>query len=431
MSRRGLYDHIGGGFARYSVDSEWHVPHFEKMLSDQALLARCYLRGSLVLDRPDWRTVALDTMGFVARELRRDDGYASSLDADADGVEGSHVTWTRDEVDAALAEHGQRERLVEALARWRIETPGAFEGRSIPRLRDGEPFATPPALALAHVALAQRRSQRVQPSRDEKVILEWNAMIATAFLRSDDREFEALGLDLLRSLATTHFTSDTWWRTERREAHAMASDVAWLVDATIDAFELTGDDEWLRASNAGARYLIDHYWDGPLPTTAAPREGGGVFAQSDLVRDLSTRPKEIFDGATPSAHAVSTRALARTALCGGDHEFLVVAQRLVELAGSLLVAHPSATPDLIAAAGYAVDGVEVVIPGVPGDWAHHVRSLAMPRTVLITGAGTSPLLSGREKGLAYVCRGGVCSLPATSLGDLETQLREVGHSWRS
>jgi uncharacterized protein YyaL (SSP411 family) len=431
MSRRGLYDHLAGGFARYSVDAQWHVPHFEKMLSDQALLARCYLRASLVLGHPEWREVALDTLGFVARDLRRDDGYASSLDADADGVEGSHVTWTIDEVAEALAEHGQSEFLPDALARWRVEAPGEFEGRSIPRLRDGEPFTTPSALTLAYAALTQRRGLRMQPSRDEKVILEWNAMIATAFLQSGVRDVETLGLDLLHSLATTHFANDKWWRTERRQAHATASDVAWLVDAMIDAYELTGDDEWFDAANDAAHYLVHHYWDGPVPTSTAPYEGAGVFSQSDLVSDLSTRPKEIFDGATPSAHAVSTRALARVAHCGGDQELLVVAQRLVELAGSLLVSHPSAVPDLVAAAGYALEGVEVVIPGVPGDWAHHVRSMAMPRTILITGSGTSPLLSGREKGLAYVCRGGVCALPVSNVDDLDAQLREVGHSWPS
>src|ERR1035441_5498264 len=129
--------------------------------------------------------------------------------------------------------------------------------------------------------------------------------------------------------------------------------------------------------------------------------------------------------------AVSTRALARTALCRGDQELLVVAQRLVELAGTLLVSHPSAVPDLVAAAGFALEGVVVVIPGVQGDWAYHVRSKAMPRTILITGSGTSPLLADRDEGLAYVCRGGVCSLPACSVDALDAQLREVRHSWLS
>jgi uncharacterized protein YyaL (SSP411 family) len=431
MSRRGLYDHFGGGFARYSVDGEWHVPHFEKMLSDQALLARCYLEASLVMQRPEWEEVALDTLGFVVRELRRDDGYASSLDADADGVEGSHVTWSLADVEDVLGATGLDELLSAVLTRWRIETPGTFEGRSIPRLGDGEPFCTPSPLSEARAALIARRATRVQPSRDEKVILEWNAMIASAFLRSRRRDYEGLGLDLLHSLARSHFKDKTWWRTERHQAHATASDVAWFVDAVIDAYELTGDDEWLLSANDGALYLIEHYWDGPVPSSTAPRQGNGVFSQSDLATDLSTRPKEIFDGATPSAHAVSTRALARTALCRGDVELLAVAQHLVELAGSLLVSHPSAVPDLVAAAGYALEGVEVVVPGAPGELAQHVRSMAMPRVVLITGSGTSPLLSGRSEGLAYVCRSGVCAVPVSSVQELDTQLREVRVSWPS
>jgi uncharacterized protein YyaL (SSP411 family) len=169
---------------------------------------------------------------------------------------------------------------------------------------------------------------------------------------------------------------------------------------------------------------LEHFWDGPIPSSLSPDVGRGIFSQSDLVFDLSTRPKEIFDGATPSAHAVSTRALARLALCRGDNEVLTVAQRLVTLAGSLLSTHPVAVPDLVAAAGYALEGIEIVIPGVQGDMADHVRSKAMPRTVLITGDGTSPLLEGRGKGLAYVCRAGVCRLPVDNVTDLDAQLEE-------
>src|ERR1019366_8323399 len=105
MSRGGLFDHFGGGFARYSVDDEWHVPHFEKMLSDQALLARCYLRASRVMRRPELREVALATLGFVARDLLVSNGYASSLDADAGDVEGAHVTWTPDKIDIVLGDN--------------------------------------------------------------------------------------------------------------------------------------------------------------------------------------------------------------------------------------------------------------------------------------------------------------------------------------
>jgi uncharacterized protein YyaL (SSP411 family) len=425
MSRQGLFDHFGGGFARYSVDGEWHVPHFEKMLSDQALLARCYFRASLVMGRPEWRDVALATLGFVARDLRMSHGYASSLDADAGGVEGAHVSWTPEEVNDVLRDTAHANDVEAVVTRWRIEASGAFEGRSIPRLSSGEPFTTPARLVGARDALLARRAARVQPARDEKVVLEWNAMMASAFLASDDDIFAPMGINLLHSLADSHFFDGVWWRTQYRRAHATANDVAWLADGMVDAFEHSGDVQWLDRSHELTRYLIDHYWDGPLPSSTSPHQGGGVFSQSDLVRDLSTRPKELFDGATPSAHALATRALARVALCRGDHELLLVAQRLVELAGTLLVSHPSAVPDLVAAAGFAFEGVEVVLPGEAGALAHHVRSMAMPRTVMITGSGPLALLEKREEGLAYVCHAGVCQLPVSSVDELERELRQT------
>ncbi|MGB8180302.1 MAG: thioredoxin domain-containing protein [Acidimicrobiales bacterium] len=429
MSRRGLYDHFGGGFARYSVDGEWHVPHFEKMLSDQALLARCYLRASRVANSQSWREVALDTLGFVERDLRLPSGYAASLDADAAGAEGSHVTWTPDEVRTALEGFSENE-VREVLARWRIEPVGTFEGRSIPRLREGDAFVTPPELEVAHQTLIASRALRAQPSRDEKIILEWNAMLATAFLASGDDAYEARGLDLVRSLGRTHFHDDTWWRTEYHRAHATANDLAWLIDAAVDAFELTGEDEWREIAHGTAAYLVEHFWDGPVPTDIDPHVGAGFFTQSDLVSDLSTRPKEIFDGATPSAHAISTRALARLALCDATTSLLVIAQRLVELAGSLLVSHPRAVVDLVIGAGYALDGVELVIPGDSNELSDHVRSKAMFRTVLVTGTGRSELLQDREAGYAYVCHAGVCDLPVSSVSALEAELQR-SDAWPS
>ncbi len=425
MSRRGLYDHLEGGFARYSVDAQWHVPHFEKMLSDQALLARCYLRAARSIPGHDeWRQVALDTLRFTIEQLGLEHGFASSLDADAGGVEGAHVTWTVAEVTAAL-EGDDADDLERCLLRWRISDPGDFESRSIPRLADDEPFRCPDELHNALAALRAERRRRTQPGRDEKVILEWNAMLASAFVMSGDLELVARGEGLLRSLQRTHFDGQHWWRTEYRAGYATASDLAWMVDALIDAFERSGADEWLEAADTIARYLLAHHWDGPLPTPATSHEGAGLFSTSDLVTDLGARPKEIFDGATPSSHAVACRALARLALCRGDDGLLVVAQRLVELAATLLVEHPSAVPDLLEAAGFALEGIEVVIPGEPGDLAEHVRLIAVPSSVLITGSGSSALLRGRSEGRAYVCRAGVCELPAAGRDELDAQLRVV------
>lgn len=427
MSRRGLYDHLRGGFARYSVDSEWHVPHFEKMLSDQALLARTYRRAARVCHRDDWYDVALDTLHFVENDLALASGCASSLDADAAGVEGSHVTWTPDEVGRALASRGLSHLLTSTVERWRISSPGEFEGRSIPRLAIGQPFVTPTSLVPALAALREARAQRAQPARDEKVVLEWNAMYASALLQSGDEGLVHRGLALLTSLSASHFDGAVWWRTERRRAHATSSDVAWMVDALVDAFEATGGGEWLTRAAAPAAYLLAHYWDGPVPSSESPHVGRGLFTQCDLVTDLATRPKEIFDGATPSSHATSCRALARLALCTGDPHLLIVAQRLVELAATLIESHPGAVPDLVDAAGYALDGIEVVVSGPTNELAEHVRSMAMPRTVLVTGSGPSALLEGRRVGLAYVCRAGVCQLPVSDVAALEAQLRQALH----
>lgn len=426
MSRRGMYDHLRGGFARYSVDAQWHVPHFEKMLCDQALLARAYFRAARRFpEHPEWRDVAFTTLDFVINDLKVDTGFASSLDADAGGVEGSHVTWSVLEVRQALDEANRGSDLDRTLARWRIEEPGLFEGRSIPRLGDGESFLTPTDVRPALDALRLARSRRVQPGRDEKVILEWNAMFASACLVSNDNDFVAHGLNLLRSLDETHRSQDTWWRTQQREAHASASDVAWLCDAQLDAFEVTGDARWLAAANDVAGYLLAHYWDGDVPTTSSPNVGGGIYSQSDLVTDLPARPKDIFDGATPSSHAVACRALARLALCTGDNNTLSVAQRLVDLAATLLVTHPSAVPDLVQAAGFALEGVEVVIPGASNELSEHLRLSPMVRTVLVTGDGPTPLLRDRRVGLAYVCRAGVCQLPVESVSQLDEELRRA------
>jgi uncharacterized protein YyaL (SSP411 family) len=424
MARRGLYDHLRGGFARYSVDDVWHVPHFEKMLSDQALLARVYFGAARTFpDHREWRDVALETLGFVLEDLAVPSGFASSLDADAGGIEGSHVTWTEEEVASALTLAGQPKDLARVLSRWRISSPGLVEGRSIPRLGDAEPFLTPSDLVPARSALRLARSLRPQPGRDEKVILEWNAMFASACLKSADAGLIDRALQLLDSLHLTHFSHDTWWRTERNEAHASASDLAWFCDAHVDAFEVTGDERWLVGATALVRYLLAHFWDGDIPRVTSPDLGGGLFSTSDLVTDLPTRPKEIFDGATPSSHAVGCRALARLALCVGDEDMLCVAQRLVALAGDLIATHPSAVPDLVDAAGYALDGIEIVIPGGPNELSDHVRLGPMPRSVLVTGTGASPLLKDRHAGLAYICRGGVCQLPVSTVDDLDAQLR--------
>ncbi len=426
MARRGLYDHIGGGFARYCVDREWHVPHFEKMLIDQALLARTYTSAARRYAREDWREVATSTLDFVLDQLAVADGYAASLDADAAGLEGGHVTWTPDEVADALRAYGRSADLERALERWTITTAGDLEGRSVPRLGANEPFTTPRELADAFEALRTARAQRVQPQRDDKVILEWNAQFASACLDMRDTTFRDVALDLLERLGASHAASGVFYRTQHRNVNATLADVAAFADALLDAFESTGDDLWLQRARDAADYLLAHYWDGEVPTAQNPQRGAGVFTSSDLATDLLARPKEIFDGAGPSGHATATRALARLALIDADPDRKAVAQRLVTLGATLISQHPRAVADLVMAARFALEGVEIVVPGPPNALLEHVRLTVVPRSVVISGSNSSPLLEGRVPGAAYVCRGGACLLPVRTVADLRTQLEELG-----
>ncbi len=427
MARGGLYDHLDGGFARYSVDAHWRVPHFEKMLSDQALLARCYLEAARVAARPQWREVGLATLDFVERALRTPSGYAAALDADAGGTEGAHVTWTPEEVREALA--GEPDPVVDAaLARWTITELGDLEGRSVPRLADGEPFATPPDLEGAARRLAGARARRAQPARDDKVVLEWNAYLAQALLAAGSEPYLSRALDLLEGLWSTHRSGSRWWRTQHRRVAATAGDLAALCDAHVDAFVATGDDRWRDRGGALADALIERHWEGPRPSAPAPDVGAGVATPDRETLDLVTRPKDVLDGATPSAHALATRALARLALVDADLDRLCVAQRLVALASTLLE-HPLAVPDLVEAAGFALQGVEVAVPGAEGPLARHLRSVVVPRTVVITGEGRSPLLAGRSAGRAYVCRAGVCTAPVDDPVALDAALAEA-LAWR-
>lgn len=421
MSRAGLYDHFAGGFARYSVDDRWHVPHFEKMLSDQALLALAYLEASAAMSEPTWRQVAVDTLRFVVRELDVGTGFASSLDADSDGHEGTHATWRPDDVRDVLARAGLANDADAVIKRWRLgET--TFEGRAIPQLADGEPFITPDHLRAALDVLCLERRRRPLPGRDDKVILEWNAMWAVAAYASDEPDLIARADTLLESLSQSHRVADVWYRTDGQRALATAADLGWYVEALLAAFATHGDVRYLDHAALVLDYLRAHFFDGDVPTRDRPDVGNGVFSASDLARDVVVRPKDVFDGATRSTHAVVAGAFARYGIVRGDDDALVVAERLVALVTPLMREHPSAVPDALRAHGLLTDRTEVVLPGAPDARLHLVRSTFVNNVVLITGTGNLPLLDGRSADLAYVCEHGVCQLPAVDLPSLASQL---------
>ena len=425
----GLYDHLRGGFARYSVDAQWHVPHFEKMLSDQALLARAYLRAAKALpEHGEWREVALDTIEFVldrprargwlrlgARRRRR---WRRRLARDLDARRGRRRAGDR---------WRRRRDLDAALRRWRIETPGAFEGRSIPRLADGEPFATPDALTGAREALRRSRAERIQPGRDEKVILEWNAMFASALFEVRDEHCVARGVELLTSLSRTHFGDGVWWRTESHRAHASASDVAWMLDACVDAFEATGDDEWLELAGSLAhvsvRALLGRRG---ADERDAPRRRRDLLAQRPRHRSSRAAQGDLRRRDTLESRRRVSRARAM-ALCTRrrrDARRRPATRRTRGLA-TRRAPRRGARPGR--GGGLRARRRRGRHPGDANELSAYMNSVFTRRAVLVTGTGSSPLLAERVVGSAYVCRGGVCQLPGRRrVTALAEQLRNVG-----
>ncbi len=426
MSRRGLYDHLRGGFARYSVDAKWHVPHFEKMLSDQALLALVYLRADRAMGGgTPWRAVALDTLAFVRTDLRLPRGFASSLDADSNGEEGAHTTWTPEEVAAALDAAGLHDLIEATLYRYELHGADTFEGRYIPQLAPGVPFDTPAEFLPVRAALCAARALRPQPGRDDKVILEWNAMTAVALFESFEPTLVADAIQLLDDLTATHGVEGVWYRTDGRTSHATAADLAWLTIALTSGFEATANDSYLDRSIAVAEYLLQNHWDGEIPTPDAPDTGRGILASSTSQSDLPWRARDLFDGATPSGYATATMAFTRLAKLTGQERYLLAAERLISLARPLITEHPTAVPDLLEAALFHEQGLEVVVPGPSGPLLEVARRTFIAHGLIVHGDGSSPLLQGRMVGSAYVCRNNSCQTPVDSPAALRRQLASM------
>ena len=427
MCSGGMYDHVGGGFARYSTDREWLVPHFEKMLYDQALLVGIYVRGLIVIGRPDWRLVIEETIDHVLTDLRHPDGGfhsaidADSLDPDGNSVEGWYTTWTPDEVRDALSDTDPA--TVEALIEWYgITEEGNFEGRSIPnRLAARGQLLRSPELDEARAQLRAARSLRPSPGVDDKVLTEWNALFlsslaqaAAVFGRRDWLDAAvANGEFLLRELRGEN---GRWFRSwhadgEPRARHAaLAADHAALVDAFTRLAEATGEARWIAEAVRTADTMLDWFWD---------PEHGGLYTTAEDAEALVVRQKDLTDGATPSANSTAAIALFRLAALTGEQRYAHQADRILQLIAAAIAAAPG--PGQFSQALVATDlrrrGLtEVVVVGDRPDLVRLAQSIWRPDTVLAWGEPyESPLWHERPDGFGYVCREYSCQAPQDSL----------------
>jgi uncharacterized protein len=423
MAAGGIYDHLVGGFCRYSTDARWLVPHFEKMLTDQALLARAYLHAWQVTGKADYLGVVNETLDFVLRDLSTPEGALfSSFDADAGGVEGAHATFTLDELADVLPE-----RLVGPAAEWYGITPlGNWEGRSIPVRPVGAPLARPPEIEEARVLLAAARMQRVQPARDEKVLTEWNAMTvatlaevaaATGNARYGQRA-EEIGEFLWSSMYSGPRLMRSWQGGRARHL-AVAADHAWLADASLRLSEWTGKVLWRERASQATHELLDLFWD---------EESGGFFSSGSDAETLVVRPKEFLDGALPSTNSIAVSALLRVNALLDDARLDAAVERTIALARPLLERHPGALPDLVAALPLWTHRHEIVITGERPDLLAEVRRWWLPTAVLAWGEpDDGPLFAGRPAGpgQAFVCQARSCLMPAVDLPMLAEQLEEI------
>jgi hypothetical protein len=428
MAEGGLYDHLGGGFCRYAVDEQWLIPHFEKMLYDNAQLAACYLGAFQATGREDYLRVARETLDYLLRDLRDPEGgFHSSEDADSEGQEGRFYVFTPAQVEAVLgAEAGARFDRA-----YGITPEGNFEHGASVLHRSGAPAGLDVrALDGDRARLRAHRDHRVRPGRDDKVLAAWNGLALTALARGHQVLGEPRYLEAATALAT--FLRRRMgpgaglarsWRRGRTGGPGFLEDYAAVASGLVDLYEAGFDPAWLLWAGELAGAMRERFED---PAS------GGFFASEAAAGDLLFRQKPFQDGALPSGNTLAARALLRLAGHLDRPEFRTSAEGILRCAAPLLERAPEAFPGLLGALDLALDPVAVIIAGAPEDPATRALVAAARRPYvpnrllsLVAAAPDLPLHRDRDhagRPAAFVCRGPVCAAPVATPGDLERLL---------
>jgi uncharacterized protein YyaL (SSP411 family) len=422
MASGGMYDQVGGGFARYSVDAHWLVPHFEKMLYDNALLARAYLHGWLVTGDELFRDVVEETLDWALAEMRAPEGgFFSALDADSEGVEGRFYVWSVEELREALAGEPDAD---EAIAWFGATDRGNFEGRNIPVRGPGRPER----LRDWRRRLYEARSQRVRPGLDDKRLTAWNALMiaalaeAGAVLERPDYLDAAAGAAafVLGSLRDDRGRLLRTFKDGQARLNAYLEDHAFLLEALLALYEASFDPRWFGEARALADAVIERFAD---------EENGGFFETSADHERLLARRKDLEDQPIPSGNASAALGLLRLAALTGEHAYSERAVGVLRLLHELAGEHPQAFGHLLQALDFHLSPTrEVALVGDdPKPLERVVRRAFRPHIVLAGGAADGvPLLQDRStvggRPAAYVCENFACRAPVTEPEELERLL---------
>jgi uncharacterized protein YyaL (SSP411 family) len=455
MAQGGMYDHLGGGFHRYSVDAVWLVPHFEKMLYDNAQLARVYLASWQATGNAFHRDVCREILDYVLREMTAPDGgFHATQDADSEGIEGKFFVWTPAEVAEVVGEEDAR-----VVCAWfDVTDRGNFEHKNILHTaRDREVVAKELGITVAQLdstitrvreTLYQARESRVKPSRDDKVIVAWNGLMIRAFAEAGAILEDAGYLDaarhasefILNTMASAgdetdpsgEFRLHRTFKDAQSRVNAFLEDYACLGAGLLALYEATGEVRWFLASQACASTIMKHFRD---------TEHGGFFDTSDFHETLVTRPKDLYDNAVPSGSSVACELVLRLAAFTGDDTDAAVARDLLARLAKPMTTHPGAFGHLLCALDFAVaKPVQVAIIGTDDDpgatsLIREVHRVYCPNRIIgiargdmdvVIAAEIVPLLAERiaiaDRPTAYVCEQFSCQLPTNDPSVLASQL---------
>lgn len=444
MAHGGMYDQLGGGFHRYSVDAVWLTPHFEKMLYDNALLARLYLHAYQLTGKSFYRRIVEETLDYVVREMTHPTGgFYSTQDADSEGQEGKFFLWTPAEVEDILGDkEGQA-----FCAAYDVRPGGNFEGESI--LNIPAPFEEiaqeldlsverlTDSLRQSKAKLFEAREQRVKPGRDEKIITAWNGMMLAAFAeaarvldRTDYRQVAVNNAEFILSTLKQNGRLCRTWKAEPGQAKLMGylEDYAFYADGLLALYQTTFNPRWFQEARALIEVTLDHFRD---------TENGGFFDTADDHEALITRPKNLQDNAIPCGNSLAVRALLQLAAYTGQARYEEPAIQTLAALQAALSQYPGAFAHWLGSLEFALappQEVAVIGPLEREDTQTLLKTLFKPyrpnQVVAATPenntAGHPELVEARParngQATAYVCQRFVCKQPLTTVVELEEQL---------
>jgi len=432
MIEGGIYDQLGGGFARYSTDTEWLAPHFEKMLYDNALLLSVMSEAFQLTGKRHYRDVIKETMEFVQREmLHPSGGFYSALDADSEGVEGKFYTWSKNEIEQLLGEDAAI-----FCDYYDVTAGGNWEHTNILWVRKSSVnFAAEKEISedellktLHHCKekLMLARSKRIRPLLDDKIILGWNALMniacSKAYAATGTENYLQLAIENMNFLLK-HFTVNSTeeflhtWKNNQARYPAFLDDYAFLIEALLHLQEVTGDTTWIDKAKAVTEYVIRNFGE---------KETGFFYYTAAGQRDVIVRKKEVYDGAVPSGNSVMAKNLWQLSILFDEPEWRQRSADMTASLGNAIVRYPTSFGNWAGLLMEFVNGINEI--AIIGDKAGQLRSQVLqeyiPQRVIMSSSSATqgyPLLAGKlvsDKTSIYLCRSYTCQRPVFSVNEL-------------